>query len=93
MYAIENGMRCDGMIHINRLAGRVFLLCGSEWWFIFLRLGWDEYKKYRCFFLPCFIVTPHICSFTFWEGVLLPGSFLISWRVTHDTYFLLRLMG
>lgn len=60
MYVIENGMRCDGTIHINRLAGCVFLLCGSEWWFIFLRLGWDEYKKVSVFFPPCFIVTPHI---------------------------------
>lgn len=53
MYAIENSMRCDGMIHINRLAGRVFLLCGSECGrFIFLRLGWDEYKSIGVFSPP-----------------------------------------
>lgn len=97
MYAIENGIRCGGMIHINRLAGRVFLLCGSEWSVHFLSSGWDKYKKVSVFSSPLFHSHSSYLLLLYssvLEGVLLPGPVLSSRRVTHDSYFFfLRLMG
>lgn len=56
MYAIENGMRCDGMIHINRLGVYFFFVGLSGGSFSFVWAG-TSIKKVSVFFSPCFIVT------------------------------------